>query len=277
MIWNCQEVGYTTSKHSTFSGLWACPGSILSRGSSSLCGSETHDCFYALLSSSLSHSQYLWPTLRIHFAKHRKGSISYVKNNTKFPSMSSLPGLQPTFSLHQWLCFINCSSNRCTKPVGIPRVTGANQPNSLPMSITNGAFPEAGVQADAALGAHAVAAPVAHGASVHQQPQGLLAASTASLLVLLPGAFCPLPPKLLQLQFHFPNSTDKKENKSQRTKPHIKHKLIKILWLCNTISSGRYALKCDLCWALFENMHTQHCCSMTMYVTRTVHTNRETV
>lgn len=169
------------------------------RGRSSLCGSETHDCFFALLFTSSSCSQYLWPTLRIHFAKHRKGNTSYMKYNTKFPSISSLPGLQPTFSLHQWLCFINCLSNRYTKPVGIHGVTGVNQQDSLPMSITNGAFPKAGVQADTAFRAHPMAASIAHCASVHQQPQRLLTTSTRSLLVFMPCIFCPFPPKLLQL------------------------------------------------------------------------------
>lgn len=134
-----------------------------------------------------------------------------MKNNTKVLSISSLPGLQPTFSLHQWLCFINCSINTYTNPVGIHRMTGADQQNSLPMSITNGAFPKAGVEADAAFQAHPVTAAIAHRASVHQQPQRLLAASTGPLLVLMPGSFCSLPTKLLQLQFHFPNSTSKKE------------------------------------------------------------------
>lgn len=64
---------------------------------------QIHDCLYALLLSSLSHSQYLWPTPRLHFAKHRKGNTSYVKNNTNFPSIPSLPGPQPTFSLPRWL------------------------------------------------------------------------------------------------------------------------------------------------------------------------------
>lgn len=88
--------------------------------------------------------------------------------------------------------------------------------DSLPVSVTNGAFPKAGAQADAALGAHAVAAAIAHGAPVHQQPQGLLAASTRPLPVLMPCAFCPLPPKLLQLLFHFPNPTGKNEKEKKK-------------------------------------------------------------
>lgn len=92
-----------TPKHSTFSRLWGWTASILSRERSSLCGSETHDCFCVLLWSSPLYSQYLWPVLRIHFAEHRKGNISYVNNNMRFPSILALPGPQPTFSFHQWL------------------------------------------------------------------------------------------------------------------------------------------------------------------------------
>lgn len=89
------------------------------------------------------------------------------------------------------------------------------------MSITNGAFPQAGVEADAALGAHPVAAAIAHRASVHQQPQRLLTASTTPLLLVVPCTFCPFPPKLLQLQFHFPKPTGRKERKKEITEGKI--------------------------------------------------------
>lgn len=62
--------------------------------------------------------------------------------------------------------------------------------------------------------------------------------------------------------FLIPQAKRKKKDRGQN--PHIKHKLIIIPWLCNIISSGRYALKGDLCWALFENVHTQHFCSVTV-------------
>jgi len=62
---------------------------------------------------------------------------------------------------------------------------------------------------------------------------------------------CPFPPKLLQLQFQFPNPKGKTKNKQTNKslkkieyKTHVSHKLIP--WLCNIITRGRHALKFDL-------------------------------
>lgn len=73
------------------------------------------------------------------------------------------------------------------------------------MRITNGALPNAGVQADTAFRAHSMTTPVAYRASVHQQPKGFLTSGTRSLLVFMADISCPFPSKLLQLHFQFPN------------------------------------------------------------------------
>lgn len=59
-----------------------------------------------------------------------------MKYNTKFPSISLLSGLHPTFSFHQRLCFINCLKQQIhTKPVCIHWITSVNQHLSKPVKL----------------------------------------------------------------------------------------------------------------------------------------------
>ena len=76
---------------------------------------------------------------------------------------------------------------------------------SSPVREAHGALPGAGPpQEHPALAAHAVAAALTHGPPVQQEPQGLLAAGTGLLFVLLAHALRAFPPEMLQVRLQFP-------------------------------------------------------------------------
>lgn len=79
------------------------------------------------------------------------------------------------------------------------------------MPVAGSAFPKVGVESDTASGAYAMAAAIAHSPSVHQPSKRFLAAGTGPLLVVMVGTFGSFPPKLLQLRFQFPVSSQKKK------------------------------------------------------------------
>lgn len=124
------------------------------------------------------------------------------------------------------------------------------------MSITNGAFPKGGIQADTALRAHSMTAPIAHRTSVQQQSKGFLAASTRPLSVFLAYISCPFPSKLVQLHFQFPNHSGQKGKKGKKSNS-ASYKLM-MTWLHNATASWRCILKCDfIASSIWRQPYTQ--------------------
>ena len=75
----------------------------------------------------------------------------------------------------------------------------------LPVLKAHSTLPGTGLpQEHSALRTHTVAAALAHGPAVQQEPQLLVAACTGVLPVLLAHALCSFPPEMLQVCFQFP-------------------------------------------------------------------------
>ena len=99
------------------------------------------------------------------------------------------------------------SSHPC--PTAPPILSGHAHPGrprpSSPVLEAHGALPGAGPpQEHPALAAHAVAAALTNGPPVQQEPQGLLAAGTGLLFVLLAHALRAFPPEMLQVRLQIP-------------------------------------------------------------------------
>lgn len=94
---------------------------------------------------------------------------------------------------------------------GLPRAVSRARsgstwpPPSSPVLVAHGAPPDAGPpQEHAALGAHTVAAALARGPPVQQQPQHPLAAGARFLFVLLAHALPAFPAEMLQVRLQTP-------------------------------------------------------------------------
>lgn len=98
-----------------------------------------------------------------------------------------------------------CVTTGLSQAVSGARPGSAWPPPSSPVLVAHGAPPDAGpAQEHAAPGAHAVAAALARGPPVQQQPQRPPAAGARPLFVLLAQALAARPAEMLQLRLQTP-------------------------------------------------------------------------